>query len=153
MFVGDLVLDLRGEWHKVVSVKPLEGMQTVYNFEVDDNHDYFVGTTGFLVHNSYCLFGQQMHSAFDRFLMALTNTTEDQWDFRLKPGQTGVDATWLGPGPSPLGPGIKYVELKPSSLSSMNKLSGQLQNWGTQGNTAVFTYNNSGGFSPRWSLW
>jgi hypothetical protein len=54
MRAGDLVLDLKGEWHKVVSVKPLEGLQTVYNFEVDDNHDYFVGTTGFLVHNSIC---------------------------------------------------------------------------------------------------
>jgi hypothetical protein len=67
-----------------------------------------------------------------------TNTTEEQWSFALKPGQTGVDARWLGPGPSPFGPGIDFVELKPSSLSSMNKLSGQLQNWGTQGNTAVF---------------
>ena len=56
MRAGDLVLDLKGEWHKVVSVKPLEGLQTVYNFEVDDNHDYFVGTTGFLVHNDLCLF-------------------------------------------------------------------------------------------------
>jgi RHS repeat-associated protein len=56
MRVGDLVLDLKGEWRKVLSVKTLEGMKTVYNFEVDDNHDYFVGTTGFLVHNDLCLF-------------------------------------------------------------------------------------------------
>jgi len=52
MRVGDLVLDLKGEWHKVLSVKPLEGLQTVYNFEVEDNHDYFVGSEGLLVHNS-----------------------------------------------------------------------------------------------------
>jgi hypothetical protein len=33
-----------------------EGEQTVYNFEVDANHDYFVGKTGLLVHN--CGLGQ-----------------------------------------------------------------------------------------------
>jgi RHS repeat-associated protein len=68
MRVGDLVLDLKGEWRKVLSVKTLEGMQTVYNFEVEDNHDYYVGTTGFLVHNSGpCLLfhGTDIKSAFN----------------------------------------------------------------------------------------
>ena len=31
---------------------PLLGQETVYNFTVDKNHDYFVGETGFLVHNA-----------------------------------------------------------------------------------------------------
>ena len=31
---------------------PLEGQETVYNFTVDKDHDYFVGETGFLVHNA-----------------------------------------------------------------------------------------------------
>jgi hypothetical protein len=29
----------------------LEDQQTVYNFEVEDDHDYFVGKAGLLVHN------------------------------------------------------------------------------------------------------
>ena len=52
MLVGDLVLDRGGNWHKVLAVKPLEGLQTVYNFEVDGDHDYYVGKSGVLVHNA-----------------------------------------------------------------------------------------------------
>jgi hypothetical protein len=36
----------------VVSITALEGQETVYNFTVDKDHDYFVGETGFLVHNA-----------------------------------------------------------------------------------------------------
>jgi hypothetical protein len=36
----------------VVSITPVEGQETVYNFTVDKDHDYFVGETGFLVHNA-----------------------------------------------------------------------------------------------------
>jgi len=52
MLVGDLVLDRGGNWRKVLAVKPLEGLQTVYNFEVDGDHDYYVGKSGVLVHNA-----------------------------------------------------------------------------------------------------
>jgi hypothetical protein len=54
MLVGDLVLDRGGNWRKVLAVKPLEGLQTVYNFEVDGDHDYYVGKSGVLVHNDLC---------------------------------------------------------------------------------------------------
>ena len=54
MLVGDLVLNREGNWRKVLAVKPLEGLQTVYNFEVDGDHDYFVGESGILVHNAIC---------------------------------------------------------------------------------------------------
>jgi len=52
MLVGDLVLDRGGNWRKVLAVKPIEGLQTVYNFEVDGDHDYYVGKSGVLVHNA-----------------------------------------------------------------------------------------------------
>jgi len=48
---GDSVLTAKGTWSKVLSATPLEKEQTVYNFEVEDNHDYFVGTSELLVHN------------------------------------------------------------------------------------------------------
>jgi hypothetical protein len=54
MRTGDLVLSIQGAWRKVLSITLIPGQQTVYNFEVDDDHDYFVGTEGVLVHNSYC---------------------------------------------------------------------------------------------------
>jgi len=52
MKVGDLLQTVDGNWRRVTAITPLKGQETVYNFTVDQNHDYFVGETGFLVHNS-----------------------------------------------------------------------------------------------------
>jgi hypothetical protein len=49
---GDLVFTAKGQWHKVQSIAALPEQQTVYNFEVEGNHDYFVGASGILVHNA-----------------------------------------------------------------------------------------------------
>jgi hypothetical protein len=49
--VGDSVLTKKGAWSKILFVSTVEEEQTVYNFEVEGNHDYFVGATGVLVHN------------------------------------------------------------------------------------------------------
>jgi len=54
MQVGDFVQSLQGAWRRVVAITPLPGQETVYNFTVDKDHDYFVGETGFLVHNEDC---------------------------------------------------------------------------------------------------
>src|ERR1019366_3391268 len=54
MRAGDLVQSIQGDWRRVVAITPLQGQQTVYNFTVDLNHDYFVGEAGFLVHNANC---------------------------------------------------------------------------------------------------
>ena len=54
MRVGDLLQTMQGAWRRVVSITPLEGQETVYNFTVAKDHDYFVGETGFLVHNANC---------------------------------------------------------------------------------------------------
>jgi RHS repeat-associated protein len=51
---GDLVQSMQGAWRRVVSITPLPGQETVYNFTVANDHDYFVGETGFLVHNADC---------------------------------------------------------------------------------------------------
>jgi hypothetical protein len=51
----DSVLTRKGTWTKVIAIAPVENEQTVYNFEVEDNHDYFVGYAGILVHNTFCL--------------------------------------------------------------------------------------------------
>jgi hypothetical protein len=48
---GDLLLTVQGRWVKVLSITPL-GEQTVYNFTVDEDHDYYVGTSGLLVHKA-----------------------------------------------------------------------------------------------------
>lgn len=65
---GDEVLTEKGKWEKVTEDISLNKLATVYNFEVQDNHDYFVGTEGLLVHNAgpCTLFhGTDINSAFD----------------------------------------------------------------------------------------
>jgi RHS repeat-associated protein len=54
MRVGDFVQSQQGDWRRVVATTPVEGQETVYNFTVAKDHDYFVGETGFLVHNANC---------------------------------------------------------------------------------------------------
>ena len=49
---GELVETIQGAWRKIESVTYEQGWQTVYNFTVANDHDYFVGQTGFLVHNA-----------------------------------------------------------------------------------------------------
>lgn len=51
---GELLETMEGSWRKIDSVAPVKGKETVYNFTVDQNHDYFVGEAGFLVHNANC---------------------------------------------------------------------------------------------------
>jgi hypothetical protein len=49
---GDLVRTATGAWEQVLSAEKVSrAEETVYNFEVEDNHNYFVGDQGFLVHN------------------------------------------------------------------------------------------------------
>ncbi len=54
--VGDSVLTAKGAWSAVTTVSSVEREEIVYNFEVADNHGYFVGASGILVHNDCVLF-------------------------------------------------------------------------------------------------
>jgi hypothetical protein len=51
---GNEVLTPEGQWRGIRRIKRVSGKFTVYNFEVADNHDYFVGKKGVLVHNNNC---------------------------------------------------------------------------------------------------
>ncbi len=54
MQVNDRLLTIDGQWRRVTAIVPVENEETVYNFTVAKDHDYFVGQTGFLVHNQSC---------------------------------------------------------------------------------------------------
>lgn len=49
--VGDEVLSASGHWKRVVSATREARTEQVYNFAVEGNHNYFVSSAGFLVHN------------------------------------------------------------------------------------------------------
>lgn len=48
---GDEVLRPDGTWVKVLAVNRVKDEAAVYNFKVEQNHNYFVGSNGVLVHN------------------------------------------------------------------------------------------------------
>ena len=61
--VGDRLLTMDGNWRAIVAIALVDHEETVYNFTVAKDHDYFVGETGFLVHNQNCFCnpGQELH--------------------------------------------------------------------------------------------
>jgi hypothetical protein len=49
--VGDLLKLVSGEWKPIVDIQVVRETRITYNFEVEKNHDYFVGRNGWVVHN------------------------------------------------------------------------------------------------------
>jgi hypothetical protein len=49
--VGDKVLRPNGKWSRITQIEYERKQITVYNFEVEGNHSYFVGDVGMLSHN------------------------------------------------------------------------------------------------------
>lgn len=60
--IGDLIMDENGQTYPITEISYKKSNDVVYNFAVSDNHNYFVGEKGYLVHNqdedgkvlSYC---------------------------------------------------------------------------------------------------
>jgi RHS repeat-associated protein len=50
--VGNQVKLASGSWARVLKIERQSGGEAVYNFEAADNHNYFVGQIGLLVHNT-----------------------------------------------------------------------------------------------------
>jgi hypothetical protein len=88
-------------------------------------------------------FGDEMHKKFQDTLSNRTNTLPKDWLMRTGPGQTGVDASYIGP-PSRY-PGFDHAELKPFSASGFNTFQGQLRRWGAPpGTTSLWMYDANG---------
>jgi hypothetical protein len=51
---GDEIRLANGRWAKVIFVRP-KGEARVYNFTVENNHNYFVGNLRLLTHNAGCV--------------------------------------------------------------------------------------------------
>jgi len=137
---------------KVTEISAVENEQTVYNFEVEDNHDYFVGPGELLVHNAgTCAFGNDVHQGLQKTLSEQTGTNPEDWQMATAPGQTGVDATYVG-DPS-TNPGFNYVELKPVGYSD-TAVGNQISNWGLpEGQTSIWWYNSSGIIGQTFGFW
>ena len=87
--------------------------------------------------------GQATHSSFEDALNALYGTQQGDWRMLTAPGETGVDARFVGPASRY--PGFTYAELKPYSQSGIDTFGDQLENWQlTPGQTQLFFYNRNG---------
>jgi hypothetical protein len=49
--VGNLLRLTTGKWEPIIEVQVVQKTAATHNFEVEQNHDYFVGENGWLVHN------------------------------------------------------------------------------------------------------
>ncbi|MBK7707316.1 MAG: hypothetical protein IPJ30_16595 [Acidobacteria bacterium] len=48
---GDLLKNSAGEWKPIIAIERVAETRATFNFEVEGNHNYFVGLGGWLVHN------------------------------------------------------------------------------------------------------
>lgn len=78
LLAGDSILTKKGTWTAITSIAPLTETETVYNFEVGRNHDFFVGATGLLVHNALC--GTNAPGEITSRGSFREGTLEDVWD-------------------------------------------------------------------------
>ncbi len=101
------------------------------------------GTQNFTQGFSNGNFGNAVHARFRDALTQQTRTRSGDWLMRTRPGQTGVDATYIGPASR--NPGFNYAELKPNTPGSVYTLGNQLGNWNLPpGQTELWLYNETG---------
>jgi hypothetical protein len=74
--IGDEIRRANGDWAKVESVTQRNDGAKVYNFEVADNHNYFVGQTHLLAHNTCFLSARE--------LARRLNVTEREFHRKIK---------------------------------------------------------------------
>jgi hypothetical protein len=72
-------------------------------------------------------YGNYMHAAIADWFAE--NYPDRDFDFRVRPGQTGIDIEYLR-GPDP---GFKYAEIKPNTPSGQASYQYQLGNWQAKG--------------------
>lgn len=96
-------------------------------------------------------FGNAVHEQFEQVLTEQTGTQEADWIMKTSPGQTGVDATYVGPASRY--PGFSYAELKPMGSSS-TAVGNQISNWGLpQGQPSIWWYNRNGVIGQTLGRW
>jgi RHS repeat-associated protein len=96
---GEQVMSLAGGWLRVTGATWMQVRDTVYNFEVDGHHNYFVGELGLWAHNECSGGGEGSASRrYDRpafeeetgRAVREKDATND-WDDFLGPDQTNID--------------------------------------------------------------
>ena len=149
--IGDLIFTRKGKWAEITTISPIKDQQTVYNFEVGNDHDYFVGGNAVLVHNGTCRFGNEVHQNFQQVLVDQTGTAPEDWLMRTNPGQNGVDATYIGDPAN--NPGFSYAELKPVGYPD-TAVGNQVSRWALpEGKTSIWWYNNNGIIGQTLGIW
>jgi YD repeat-containing protein len=111
---------------------------------VDTEAELGLHTISQSARNEAAEFGTKVHQNFQQALMEQTGTNARDWRMQTAPGQTGVDATYIGPDER--NPGFDFAELKPAnSASAMSDFQAQMNSWGLpEGRTQLWLYSKSG---------
>ncbi len=95
--IGDLVETADGEGVPIesVEVEYLEQPVTVYNFEVEDYHTYYVGDTEVLVHNTCSVGGIDTKGVSNSELHHIATDKSKKFDFKSHPAfkETGINVS------------------------------------------------------------
>ena len=109
---GDILVKSNGEYVVVEAIEHelLESPITVYNFEVEDFHTYYVGDTSVLVHNKCDAMtrGRQMHK---------------QWDYGQNKTTFKTEVSIPGAGRADAVDFVNHIvyELKPDNLRAIRQ--------------------------------
>lgn len=87
--------------------------------------------------------GNEVHGRFEKVLTEQTGTRREDWLMRTKPGETGIDATYIGP--KNRYPGFKYAELKPYTQNGYDTFQRQMDRWQLPGGQTQLYFYNGGG--------
>jgi RHS repeat-associated protein len=94
-------------------------------------------------------FGNEIHQGFGDVLAEQTGTNIADWRMATAPGQTGVDATYVGDADL----GFTNAELKPMGYSD-SAVGNQISNWGLpEGQTSIWWYNSNGIIGQTLGVW
>jgi hypothetical protein len=149
---GDLILTDSGKWNRVTSVSRLQGEQTVYNFEVADDHDYFVDKPGLLVHNvGPCAPGlpPEVANTFADGQYTTTTLAQDTTVYRVEgPGQTY--GGWYGTV-APSSPQEADAMYNVTSTNPANTMT-NLSTYNVPTGTTVYQGPVAGGTRTQWYI-
>lgn len=120
---GDRVFTRESGWVRVSGATWHPARKTVYNFEVEGFHSYFVGETGVWVHNASCMMGEKAAGVASAALK----------DGDSLPTGQALEAAldFLGPGYKEIAPGVfksadgkRLVRMTDSDLARINNHNG-----------------------------
>jgi hypothetical protein len=139
---GDEVLTAGGKWQQIVSIEQQERSKQVYNFAVEDNHNYFVGQNGTLVHNNYLEIIEHTDDALWGYFKTPVGKVEFMADLAKGADRVTLSGVHVG--------GLEAGSLMPKQLLKQRELfAREIANWAGVKNVTINPGIRLGGAAAR----